>query len=258
MVEGFDLQFDGAIATLILNRPSRKNALTEAMWLGLPGLLAEVLASPAKVLVVRGAGDAFAAGADISEFETVYATTESSAAYFAAVAAAMSALAAFPNPTIAQIDGACIGGGMGLALCCDLRLASDRSRLGITPGKLGLMYSLADTKRLIDAVGPSRAKDILYTGRILGVAEAVAIGLVDAVIPATGLEAAVREKADQIAAASQHSARASKAIISRILAGQAADDAETDRWMVEAVAGPDFQEGRNAFLAKRPPQFPVK
>lgn len=257
-VEGLSLTVSGDVATLTLDRPARRNALNQAMWRGLPGVLASARDARAKVLVLTGAGGAFAAGADISEFEAVYATRETSAAYFAEIGAGMDALAAFEAPTLAMIDGACVGGGLGLALCCDIRIASDRARLGITPAKLGLMYPLADTRRLVEAVGPSRAKDILYTGRILDAAEALAIGLVDEVVPAEVLHDAVARKAANIATASAWSARAAKAVIRRILDGQTADDATTHGWMLDAVEGEDFAEGRAAFLGKRAPQFPFR
>ncbi len=254
--EGLDLLVEGTIATLTLNRPARRNAVNRAMWRGLPGVLEAARAAKVKVLVLTGAGEAFAAGADISEFETVYATRETARTYFGEIAAGMTALADFESPTIARIDGACVGGGLGLALCCDIRIASDRAKLGITPAKLGLMYSLADTKRLVDVVGPSRAKDILYTGRILDASEALSAGLVDAVVAADQLDAAVADKAATIASASQWSARKTKAMVGRILAGQVEDDTLTGEWMLDAVEGEDFREGRDAFLAKRVPRFP--
>ncbi|WP_397415902.1 enoyl-CoA hydratase/isomerase family protein [Phenylobacterium sp.] len=255
-VEGLNLTISGDAATLTLNRPERRNALNQAMWRGLPAVLDQARAARVKVLVVTGAGGAFAAGADISEFEAVYATRASAAAYFGEIGASMDALAAFEAPTIARIEGACVGGGLGLALCCDLRIASANAKLGITPAKLGLMYPLSDTRRLVEAVGPSRAKDILYTGRILPADEALSIGLVDAV---TGdVDAAVEEKTRAIAAASQWSARATKRVIRRLLDGQTADDADTEGWMLDAVEGQDFLEGRDAFLAKREALFPFR
>lgn len=257
-IEGLDLQVVGEIATLTLNQPARRNAVNRVMWCGIPVVLDAVRAARAKVLVLTGAGEAFAAGADISEFEQVYADRATAGAYFGEIAQAMDTLASFEMPTVARIDGACVGGGLGLALCCDIRIASDRARMGITPAKLGLMYALADTKRLVDVVGPARAKDILYTGRILTAHEALAIGLIDAVTPARDLDAAVAAKAEAIAAASQWSARKAKAVVRRILDGQAADDAETSAWMLDAVEGEDFVEGRDAFLGKRTPTFPFR
>lgn len=249
----------GDVAVLTLNRPDKRNALTQAMWRALPQAVAAVEADAAvKVLVVTGAGGAFAAGADIAEFETVYATRDSAAAYAAEIAEAMEALANLSKPTIAAIPGPCVGGGLGLALCCDIRMASDRAKLGITPGKLGLMYSLGDTRRLVEAVGPSAAKDILYTGRILSAAEALGLRLIDAACPPEELDAAVAAKAEAIATASQWSARRTKAVIRRILDGQTQDDDATRAWFLDSLEGEDFREGRDAFLQKRTPVFPFR
>ena len=253
VADGLELKVEGGVGRLVLNRPARRNALTQAMWRGLPGMLRE--AEGVRVLVVTGAGEAFAAGADISEFDTVYATRASAEAYFAEIAAAMEALATFTAPTVARIDGACVGGGLGVALCCDIRIASDRARFAITPAKLGLMYPLADTRRLVEAVGPSRAKDILFTGRMLAAAEALSIGLVDQVVGSDGLDAAVTAEVKAICAASPWSARMAKQVVARITSGQTADDAQTTAWMADAVETDDFQEGRAAFLEKRPPRF---
>lgn len=250
---------DGDVAVLTLNRPDKRNALTQAMWRALPQALTAVEGDAAvKVLIVTGAGGAFAAGADIAEFETVYASRDSAAVYAAEIAEAMEALANLSKPTIAAIPGPCVGGGLGLALCCDIRMASDRAKLGITPGKLGLMYSLADTRRLVEAVGPPAAKDILYTGRILGSAEALGLHLIDAAYPPEELEAAVAAKAETIATASQWSARRTKAVIRRILDGQTQDDDTTRAWFLDSLEGEDFREGRNAFLQKRTPAFPFR
>jgi len=247
------------VATLVLNRPEKKNALTLAMWTALPGVLAGVAVDrAAKVLVVRGAGGTFAAGADISEFATVYATPTSTRAYFDRVGEAMEALATFDKPTLAHIEGACVGGGLGLALACDLRLAATDATLALTPGKLGLVYSLPDTRRLVQAVGLSRAKDILFTGRLIQADEALAIGLVDALHATDALAHAVTDKAGQIAAASQWTARRAKRIVRLIADGETADTEMTAGWLVEAVEGEDFREGRDAFLGKRKPVFPYR
>jgi enoyl-CoA hydratase/carnithine racemase len=259
MDDTLKVEVAGDVATLTLNRPEKKNALTLAMWTALPGLLARIAADPAaKVLVVRGAGGTFAAGADIGEFETVYATPDSTRAYFDRVGAAMEALATFEKPTVAMIEGACVGGGLGLALCCDLRIAATDAKLALTPGKLGLVYSLPDTRRLVQAVGLSKAKDILFTGRLIEAEEALSIGLVDGLHAPDALDAAVAEKTAQIAAASQWTARRAKAIVGLIADGETADTAETARWLIEAVEGGDFREGRDAFLGKRKPVFPFR
>ncbi len=253
------LEVAGEVATLTLNRPERRNALNEALWAALPDAIAAVEAeAAAKVLVLTGAGGHFAAGADIAEFEAVYATRARAAAYAATVTAGVEALASFSKPALARIQGACVGGGMALALACDLRLAAETARIGVTPGKLGLMYSLADTKRLVDAVGASGAKDMLFTGRLLDAGEALRLGALDVVVPTPELDATVAAKAAEIAAASQWSARKAKAIVRRILEGQADDDAVTRGWFLDAMEGEDFREGRDAFLSKRPARFPFR
>ncbi len=246
----------GPIATLTLNRPDKRNALTAAMWRALPDVLADLAGDPGVLsLIVTGAGVHFAGGADIGEFPEVYATAESARAYSDAVQAAGAALAAFPKPTLAQIRGACVGGGCGLALACDLRFADDTARLGVTPGRLGLAYTLADTKRLVDAVGPAAAKDILFSGRLVAADEAYRLRLVDRVVAPDALEATVRDYLTGLAAVSQFSIRAMKATIGAIQAGQTvADETDTAHYL-EGFRGEDFQEGYAAFLAKRAPRF---
>jgi len=257
MSDAVTLVREGALGRLILNRPARRNALNLEMWRLIPPLLAEAAADPAlKVLIVQGAGGCFAAGADIAEFETAYATRAATADYAAAIAAAMDGLAAFAKPTIALIQGPCVGGGMGLALACDLRFCADDARLGITPAKLGLVYPMSDTRRLVQAVGPSAAKDLLYTGRLLDAGEALSIRLVDRVVPAAGLEAAVLDHAALIASNSQWSVRAAKRMIDLVLSGRAEETDATRAEFLDAVEGPDFQEGRRAFVEKRRPVFP--
>ncbi|MEN0653777.1 MULTISPECIES: enoyl-CoA hydratase-related protein [Hyphobacterium] len=246
----------GAIAELVLNRPDKRNALTQEMWLAIPELLAEVEKDAGlRVLIVRGAGGAFAAGADIAEFEEVYSTRERAARYSAAVAAALDGLAAFPLPTVAKITGPCVGGGCGLALACDLRFATEASRFGITPAKLGLVYTLNDTKRLIDAVGPSNAKDILFSGRLVSAPEAREMGLVDRVWGEADFEAGLEGWLELVRAASPHSARVTKSIIRMILSGVDQDTDETKRMFLDAFQGQDFREGYRAFLEKRAPRF---
>lgn len=244
------------IGRLILNHPAKRNALSQEMWRLVRVRLGEAAADPAiRVLVVQGAEGTFAAGADISEFEAAYETRESTAAYAGDIAGAMDGLADFVKPTIAMIQGACVGGGLGLALACDLRFAASDARMGITPGKLGLVYPLGDTKRLVQAVGPSHAKDLLFTGRLLGADEALGMGLVNRVTAVDALEAAVLDYAGQITAASQYTARATKRMINRVLGGQLTDDAATVAEFLDAIEGEDFIEGRNAFREKRKPNF---
>jgi len=248
---------ENGIGRLILNQPQKRNALSQEMWQWVAIRVNEAVKDPAiRVLVIEGAGGSFAAGADISEFKSAYATRESTAAYATDIAAAMDGLAGCCKPTIALIRGACVGGGMGLALACDLRFAADDGKLGITPAKLGLVYPLGDTKRLVQAVGPARAKDLLFTGRLLDATEALSIGLVDRMVPADQLEQSVLDYAGLITANSQWSTRATKKMIGRVLAGQQADDQESVDAFLDAVESPDFIEGQTAFREKRKPNFP--
>lgn len=257
MSEDIYLESRGAVAELVLNRPAKRNAITSAMWLDIPRLLQSAADNPeVKLLIVRGAGGSFAAGADIAEFEVVYATRERAEAYTRSIGMALDSLAAFPKPTLARIEGACVGGGCGVALSCDLRFAATGSRFAITPAKLGLTYTLNDTKRLIDAVGVSFAKDILYSGRMLDAEEAFRIGLINRLVDPETLSQAVEEYAQGLSATSAYSARTSKKIISMIRAGVDADTDETRQMFLDAFQGEDFQEGYRAFLEKRSPRFP--
>jgi enoyl-CoA hydratase/carnithine racemase len=253
MTDAVDLKWDGEQATLVLSNPDRRNALTEAMWRAVPEKIEA--AREARMLIVTGAGGVFAAGADISEFEAVYATPERAEAYSRAVADAMAAIAAFPRPTLARIEGPCIGGGCGIALACDLRFAAAGARFAITPARLGLLYPLADTRRLIEAVGVSAAKELLFTGRVLGGEEALRIGLIDKLFPPNTLDGGVAVFAEQLLSASTQTAIATKTVIARIQAGQTEEDEASMAMFRAAFASDDFAEGYKAFLEKRPPQF---
>lgn len=245
------LERDGAVARLLIDRAAKRNAFTQAMWEALPGLLAEAVEDRSlRLLVLQSAEPGiFCAGADISELLDKSADAEWRAANQAAIARAQHELARAPKPTIAFVDGDCVGGGCGLAIACDLRVATPRARFGITPAKLGLVYPLHDTKLLVDLVGPSQAKRMLFTGQLLGAEEALRIGLINMIADAPD------ELIAAIGAASSHSARQAKAMIRRILDGQADDDAETRAIFAEAFTLPDFQEGVRAFVEKRKPEF---
>jgi len=246
---------DGPVATLTINRPDRLNALSYAMFARLPRLLAEAAAMDGiRVLVLRGAGrKSFSAGADISEFGTARTTPEQVGSYDQAVLAAEETLAAFPHPTLAAVHGYCYGGGCGLALACDIRFASPAARFAITPAKLGLVYPLRGTKRLVDLVGPSRAKLMLMSGADYDARQAQAFGLVDEVHD--DLDAAVRDFTALLATRSGVTQRAVKETVARILDGATHDDEAHTALRAAALASPDYAEGVAAFLERRPPKF---
>jgi enoyl-CoA hydratase/carnithine racemase len=252
------LDRDGTVATLTINRPARLNALTYAMFTRLPGVVAEAAALPGiRALVLRGAGTrAFSAGADIAEFAATRATHEQAAAYDDAVLAAEEAVAAFPGPTVAAVHGHCYGGGCVLALACDARFAAAGARFAITPAKLGIVYPLRSTKRLVDLVGPSRAKIILMTGADYSAAEARGFGLCDEVFadPAA-LDAGVRDFTALLAARSGVTQRAAKQAVARVLDGVTHDDKPHAALVAAALDSPDYAEGVRAFLERRPPVF---
>jgi enoyl-CoA hydratase/carnithine racemase len=252
------LRRDGTVATLTINRPQRLNALTYAMFSRLPALLDEAAALPGlRTLVLRGAGTrAFSAGADIAEFATTRSTKEQTAAYDDAVLAAEEAIAAFPVPTIAAVHGDCYGGGCALAVACDVRFAAAGARFAITPAKLGIVYSLRGTKRLVDLVGPSRAKLILMSGADYPAARAQEFGLADEVFPdPAALDAGVRDFTALLAARSGVTQRAVKQTVARVLDGADRDDAAHAALQAAALDSPDYAEGVRAFLERRPPVF---
>lgn len=257
MSQGLLLERTGDIAWLIIDRPEKRNAITDAMWAAIPPLIAEVDADPAvKVLVLTGAGDvAFSAGADINEYRTRVGDPNWGRRSQQTVATAGEVIRKMTKPTIAAIRGVCVGGGVGLALSCDLRVADRTATFAIPPAKLGLVFPFGDTKTLVELVGPSRAKSLLYTTRTLGAAEALEIGFVDEVVPGEALRSRVRELADEIASRSQYSVRASKRIIGLIQGGLTEEDDEVLELIGESLGLEDHAEGIAAFLERRPPRF---
>ena len=229
--------------------------MTQAMWAALPGLVADAMADPGvRILQVASAHPGmFCAGADIGEFAAASADPAWRARNQAAIRATQIALARAPKPTLAIVDGDAVGGGCGIAMACDLRIASPRARFGITPAKLGLVYPLHDTRLLVELVGPAQARRLLFSAMLIDAAEALRIGLVQVV--AHDLDAAVAEYAASVVAQSPASQRASKAIIQRIIEGAHDDDDGSVAGFDDAFQGADFAEGVAAFLQKRKPVF---
>jgi len=246
------------VGTILLDNQERRNAMTFDMWEGLPVVLEDFNSDPdVRVIVVGGAGGkAFCAGADISQFEKNRSSEDSVAIYNAAVAVASDALANSAKPTIARIEGFCIGGGLGIALCCDLRIANDQSSFAVPAAKLGLGYKATGLKRLVDVVGPSFAKEIFYTARQFTPADALAMGLVNRVVPRDLLNALVDDYTAKIAANAPLTIYAAKVVVEQLIK----PDTERDNALCEQVvencfASEDYKEGRKAFMEKRKPVF---
>lgn len=227
------------------------------MYARLPKILANLNEDPAvKVVVVRGAGDkSFASGADISEFERERGNAMAARNYNQRIAEAEHALEALEKPTIAMVHGYCIGGGAGLALACDIRFADTKALFAITPGKLGLVYSLESTRRVVDLVGPARAKWILMSGLQIPAERALALGLFDELAAPQDLEPYTYEFAATVCTRAQYSVRASKEMVSRIVLGQAKEDEATSKLRDASFDTEDYAEGVRAFLGKRAPHF---
>jgi len=255
MTDHLQLTIDAGIARLTIDRPLRRNAFDQAMWTAFPTLVDAAMVDPSVRVLIVAAGDdgAFCAGADIAEFAAASRDPAWRRVNQAAIRSTQVTLAHAPKPTIAMIEGDCIGGGCGIALACDMRIAGPRARFGITPAKLGLVYPLHDTRLLVDLVGPAQARRMLYTARLIDAEEAVRIGLIEELSPNPA--ETVAQIAADILATSPQSQRASKAIIRRILDGAIDDDASSAAQFDAAFVSADFIEGVTAFLGKRPARF---
>jgi enoyl-CoA hydratase len=249
---------DGPIGRLIFNNPARHNAVSLEMWQAVTQIMDDFEQDDAvRVIVLSGAGGrAFVSGADISEFKEKRASEEAVAAYGRISEGARRRIQDTPKPTIAMISGYCIGGGVGTALACDLRIAAEGSRFGIPAAKLGLGYAYDGIRKLIDLVGPAYAREIFYTARQFSAEEALRMGLINQVVPADQLESYVKDYCEMIAANAPLTVRAVKVIVREAMK----DDSERNlalckRVVDECFASEDYAEGRTAFMEKRKPVF---
>ena len=245
------------VATISIENSARMNAMTAAMWGALPGLIGEAVAHPAvRVIVLRGDGTrAFCAGADISEFDT-QRSGDAVHTYDVLNHNAFDALTTCAKPTIAMIHGFCLGGGLGLALACDLRLCDETATFAIPAAKLGIGYNPRWISPILRAVSPATAKLILYTGRRFTAVEAQTMGLVTRVTGADQLGEATRLLASEIAGNAPLSVRAAKAMIDELAQHPgSADLAKLDHFITACFDSQDYAEGRHAFLEKRKPIF---
>jgi len=242
----------GAVATLVMERPAKRNAMTHEMWVQLAERARAIAVEPdARVLVVRGAGEHFCAGADIAGLAGV-----DIAAYQEANRDAETALAAFPGPTIAAIRGSCVGGGVGIATACDLRVADTSARIGVTPARLGIVYPPSSLTRLVGILGPSATKHLLFSAELIDAEPALRIGLLDEVHDVDRLDERVSTLARTMA--TERSALtqvATKEMVEAIVRTGAVSADLAVRWAAEAASAPDAAEGIAAFLERRHPTF---
>jgi len=249
---------DGRVGYVIFNNPERHNAVSLDMWAATRDILDGFLHDDeVRVVVLTGAGGkAFVSGADISKFESERATMDHTRHYNATVERAYAGIQDFPKPTIAMIRGYCIGGGLGLAVCCDLRICSDNSRFAVPAAKLGLGYGYNGLRRLIDLIGPAFAKEIFFTARQFDTEEARLMGLVNRVVPEAELESYVKNYAETMAGNAPLTVKAVKYIAGEVMKDETKRNVARCAEMVEACfASNDFIEGRKAFMEKRKPAF---
>jgi enoyl-CoA hydratase/carnithine racemase len=246
---------DGGIAVVTLRNPDKLNAIDAAMWRRLEAVFVELDADAAlRCAIVRGAGDAFAAGGDLAEFRDARADVDSALAYHAQVGRALAAIAACRHPVVAQIAGPCVGGGLEIACACDLRIAGESAKFGAPINKLGFSMYPGELEGLLRLAGPAVVKEILLEGRLLTAREAYEKGLLTRVVPDAEVAAEARATARRIAAGAPLVARWHKQWIARLQEGTPLSPEEL-RASFAFLDSADYREGLAAFLEKRPPRF---
>jgi enoyl-CoA hydratase len=256
MSEQVELRREGAIATILLNRPEKLNALSIAMYGRLQALMEECHRDvDLRCVVIRGAGGrAFAVGADIGEFEATRSSAEKARAYAKITHPALTAIRSCRHPVVALIEGLCVGGGLGLANLCDLRICGESSRFGVPIKRLGLVEGYDELEPIVQALGASATLEILLTGDLLDARTAQRIGFVNRVVPDDQVEAEAYAVARRIAEGAPLAARWHKRFVYDLVAGRRLTDEEKDV-SYHCFDTEDFQIGYKAFLAKTPPRF---
>ncbi len=252
-----EVEVEAPIGWITFNHPERRNAMSFDMWRALPDAVQRLENDAAvRVVVLRGGGEeAFVSGADISQFESRRSGGDASKSYEEASAAANRALAGCSKPTVAMIRGFCLGGGLGLALDCDLRIAADDAVFGIPAARLGVGYGHVGLARLLHLVGPARSKEILFLARRYDAAEALAMGLLNTVVGVEALEATVRDLAATLADNAPLTQKAAKVVVDELCRGAAADLERCRQVVADCFESEDYAEGRRAFMEKRRPEF---
>lgn len=251
------LNIHGMVAELVLNAPERKNALSLAAWERIPDVLRELSAvRDVRVCVVRGeGGKSFCAGADISEFEAIRSTKENALRYDEINVAAFGALKSLQVPVVAAIEGPCLGGGLGLALACDLRIASRTAYFGIPAARLGLAYPPEALSDLLETVSSSNAKRLLFTGDRIAADDALQMGLINETVEPSDLQGRLNTLCDTIVSNAPLSIRAAKHAVNEMSAKTARNPALHRQDAQDCIESSDYREGCRAFLEKRRPEF---
>jgi enoyl-CoA hydratase len=248
----------GAVGWIVFDQPSRRNAINDAMWRGIAPAVARFDAdAQVRAIAFRGAGtEAFSAGADISEFEHIRSGNSSIGQYDDLLDQVLLAIQGSPKPSVAMIHGYCFGGGVEIALACDLRYCAASAQFAIPAAKLGLAYNVEGHKRLLETVGHARAREIMFLGRRYSAEEALDMGLVHRIVSDNALESFVDEVLQTLSDNAPLSILNSKTIIEEYVKSSGLPDAARMRAAMERCArSADYAEGRRAFMEKRKPRF---
>ena len=253
------LQKDGPIGWIIFNQPEKRNAVSQEMWQAMPEYVADLAADPAiRVVILRGAGEAaFVAGADISQFKDRRRNAADEEEYRRISGAGSESLARLGKPLVAMIQGFCIGGGVSIAITCDLRIAADDARFGIPAARLGLGYHYKGMEKLMSLIGPANTKERFFTARTdFSAQDALRMGLVNQVVPKADLERFTRDYATTMSRNAPLTLRSAKASVEQLLRPEDRRDyALLDKLIKDCFDSQDYQEGVKAFSEKRRPQF---
>jgi enoyl-CoA hydratase/carnithine racemase len=248
----------GAVGWIVFDQPQRRNAINGAMWRGIPPAMARFSEDPeVRCVAFRGAGsEAFSAGADISEFEANRSRSDAVGEYDDLLDRVLHSIQGSLKPSVAMIYGYCLGGGLEIALACDLRYCAASAQFGIPAAKLGLAYNIEGHKRLLETVGHARTREIMFLGRRYNAEEALAMGLVHQILPTEALENFVGEVLQTLCDNAPLSIANTKTIVEEYVKSAGAPDAARMRSAIERCAkSEDYREGRRAFMEKRKPRF---